>query len=160
MTNPIVTLERKVEVSNAAPTRHSLLRQAAVDLSLKNVDMAVCELLNEALTKAVYMAYEVDGGGFCNVDNATGRLLIPLPWGRSGHAKWGLRTTESDILRAILLQWQNDTPPLFRYDRARRSWFVALHDYANIHLAKRWLTKHPVDVGLYRAMRSRLVDGR
>lgn len=154
------TLERKTEVSNAAPARHSLLRQAAVDLSLKNVDMAVCELLNEALTKAVYMAYEQDEGGLCNVDSATGRLLIPAPWGRSGHAKWGLRTTESDILRAILLQWQGDTPSLFRYDRARRSWFVSLHDYANIHLAKRWLAKHPIDVGLYRGIRGRLVAAR
>jgi hypothetical protein len=44
-----ITLARKEGVSNAQPERHTALRAAAENLSRRNVDYAVCELLNEAL---------------------------------------------------------------------------------------------------------------
>lgn len=153
------TLERKTDISNATPARHTLLRATAESLSLHNVDLAVTEVLNEALTRMVHLAYDGDAGGFCNVDGTTGRVLIPLPWGRNGKAKWGLRTSEADILREILFTWEREGVSLFHYDRARRSWFVMLRDYANIHLAKKWLATHQVSVGMYREMRTRLVAG-
>jgi hypothetical protein len=113
--------------------------------------------MNEALARLVALAYETDAGGFCNLDFATGKLLIPLPWGRNGQVRWGLRPQEANILRQVLFDWEQDAPTLLRYDRTRKSWFVNLFDFGNYHLAKRWLAVHQVTVGLYRDARTKLL---
>lgn len=154
-----VALERKADVSNTQPERHTALRKAAESLSLRNVDQAVCELFNEALARLVQLAYEQDAGGYCNIDGVTGKLLIPLPWGRNGHQQWSLRPQEAEILRQILFDWQQPGPTLLIYDRARRSWRVNLFDFGNIHLAKQWLAKYQVSIATYRASRSKRVGG-
>jgi hypothetical protein len=155
-TNGIVsTVSRKYSIAQSAPARHTGLRKAAEALSRRNVDAAVCELLNEALARLVQLCYEQDAAGLCNVDAQTGKMLIPLPWGRLGHAKWGLRPIEGIILRQVLFDWQNGNNNLFHYDRSRRAWFVDLYNYANVHLAHQWLTQHQVDVAMYRAAREK-----
>ncbi len=153
------TMERKVGLSNAAPQRHTGLRAVAESLSLANVDQAICELMNEALCRVVALAYETDAGGLCNLDAATGKILFALPWGRNGASQWGLRQSEANILRQVLFDWQAAGSTLLHYDRTRRSWFVNLRDHANIHLAKRWLTQHQIDIATYRAARAKRVDG-
>ena len=152
-------MERKAGLSHAAPARHTGLRAAAQSLSLKNVDAAVCELMNEALARLVLLAYEVDAGGYCNMDGATGKLLIPLPWGRNGGALWGLRPQEANILRQVLFDWEDDLPSLLRYDRWRRAWFVCLGDFDNVNDAKGWLRQHQVSIGVYRAARAKRIAG-
>jgi hypothetical protein len=157
-TNGIVsTVTRKYTIAQSAPARHIGLRKAAEALSRRNVDAAVCELLNEALARLVQLVYEQDAAGLCNVDAATGKILIPLPWGRLGHAKWGLRPIEGMILREIMfeLSVRTDKRALFHYDRSRRAWFVNLYDFGNVHLAHQWLTQHQVDVAMYRAAREK-----
>jgi hypothetical protein len=148
-------MERKAGLSVAHPQRYRGLRAVAQSISLANVDGACCELFNEALARLIQLAYEQDAGGFCNIDGATGRILIPLPWGRNGQAKWGLRPQEANILRQVLFDWEQCPPTLLRYDRTRQSWFVALDSFPNYHLAKRWLTQHQVSVGLYRDARTK-----
>ena len=155
----IATMERKVSISNATPQRFTGLRAAAQSLSLKNVDQATCELMNEALARLVLLAYEQDAGGFCNVDEATGKLLIVAPWGRNGYARWGLRPQEANILRQVLFDWVQPSPCLLQYDRTRRAWFVNLQAFPNYHLAKRWLTQHQISVGVYRAARAKRIAG-
>jgi hypothetical protein len=123
------------------------------------VDAAICELMNEALARLVLLAYEQDAGGYCNIDAATGKLLIPLPWGRNGYALWGLRPQEANILRQVLFDWERDVPSLLRYDRGRRAWFVCLGDFGNVHLAKAWLRQHQVTIGVYRAARAKRIAG-
>jgi hypothetical protein len=154
----VSTVSRKEDLAQATPQRHTRLRKAAEALSRRNVDAAVCELLNEALARLVQLVYERDAAGLCNVDEATGKLLVPLPWGRLGHAKWGLRPIEGIILRQVLFDWQQVSQTgqvLFHYDRSRRAWFVDLYNYANHHLAHQWLTRHQVDVAMYRAAREK-----
>lgn len=153
------TMERKVGLSNAMPQRHTGLRAAAESLSLRNVDAAVCELMNEALARLVLLAYEVDAGGFCNIDGATGKLLIPLPWGRNGYARWGLRPQEANILRQVLFDWQYPGPCLLLFDRTRRAWFVNLYDFGDIDAAKGWLKKHQVTITGYRMARAKRIAG-
>ena len=152
-------MERKAQLSTATPPRHTRLRAAAESLSLRNVDAATCELMNEALARLVLLAYEVDAGGLCNMDGATGKLLIPLPWGRNGYARWGLRPQEANILRQVLFDWQSGAPMLLLYDRARRAWYVNLADFANVHLAKKWLKQHQVTIEVYRAARAKRIAG-
>ncbi|MCC6454757.1 MAG: hypothetical protein IT328_07425 [Caldilineaceae bacterium] len=115
--------------------------------------------MNEAIARLVLLAYEQDAGGYCNIDAATGKLLIPLPWGRNGYARWGLRPQEANILRQILFDWQYPGPSLLLYDRARRAWFVNLYDYSDVDTAKGWLGKHPVSILVYRAARTKRLAG-
>ncbi len=150
-----VTMERKAGLSIAQPERYRGLRAAADNLSLRNVDQATCELMNESLARLVQLCYEQDAGGYCNLDSATGRILIPLPWGRNGQAKWGLRPQEANILRQILFDWEQCPPTLLRYDRTRKSWFVNLPEYSNYHLAKRWLAVHQITIAVYRDARTK-----
>jgi hypothetical protein len=150
-------LGRKIAISNADPKRSTSLRAVADQLSKRNVDQATCELLNEALARLVQLAYETDAGGLCNIDGATGRFLIPLPFGRNGHAKWGLRPQEANILRQILFDWQLEPPTLLFYDRSRRAWFVDVAQFGSVGIAKAWLRSHQITVAVYRAARAKRV---
>ncbi len=154
-----VTMDRKQGLSNAAPERYRGLRAVAESISLANVDQAICELMCEALSRLVALAYETDNGGLCNIDNATGKILIPLPWGSNGQARWCLRPQEANILRQVLFDWEQGAPSLLNYDRTRKSWFINLADYPNYHLAKRWLTSHQVTIGVYRDARAKRLYG-
>lgn len=154
-----LTLERKTGIAQAKPERYTTLRAAADTLSRRNADAAVCELMNEALARLVDLAFEQDAGGYCNVDAPTGKLMIPLPWGRNGHARWGLRPQEANILREILFAWQRENAPLLFYDRTRRGWFANLSDYRTHRAALGWLTAHPVTIAAYRAARAKRVGG-
>jgi hypothetical protein len=153
--NILHALERKATISNAQPERYSALRQAAENLSRHNVDAATCEVLNEALARLIQLAYTVDTGGLCNVDGATGRFLIPLPFGRNGAAQWGIRPSEANILRQILFDWQTEPPALLMYERSRRAWFVNLTEFGGVGIAKAWLRSHQISVGLYRSARAK-----
>ncbi len=153
----ILPMRRKQELSAAHPERYQTLRTVAENLSLRNVDAATCELMNEAVTRLVMLAYEVDVFGFCNIDGVTGKLLIPAPWGRNGYARWGLRPSEANILREILFAWQEKGGALLTYDRGRRAWFVDLRSYPQVHIAKGWLRGHQISVKEYRAARAKRV---
>jgi hypothetical protein len=153
------TIERKVGLSHATPQRHTTLRAAAQSLSLRNVDGAICELMNEALARLVLLLFETDAGGYCNMDGVTGRILVPVPFGRNGYARWGLRPQEANILRQILFNWEKDLPSLLRYDKSRRAWFVCLGDFDNVGDAKGWLRQHQVTIGVYRAARAKRIAG-
>ena len=156
MNGIVRTVERKSTIIQSAPQRHSTLRHAAESLSLRNVDAAIVELLNEAVARVALLCYERgDDGQLCNVDPATGRVLIPLPWGRAGYAKWGLTPSEGNVLRLIMLTRQKRGVPLFGYDRSRRAWFLNLRDYdeAVIGQLKEW----QIDITEYRSARSRLL---
>ena len=157
-----LTMARKPAIVAATPERHLSVRAAADGLSKRNADAAVCELLNEALARVIDLAFETDGGGLCNADYVTGKLLFPLPWGRNGHARWGLRPQEANILRTVLFEWADvprGLPALLTYDRTRRAWLVNLHDYPDRQAAAVWLTRHNVTVGAYRVARDRVLGG-
>jgi hypothetical protein len=61
----------------------------AEQLSRRGRVKASAELCNEAVGALVRLCYEADtDGNAANVDGATGRILIALPWGRVSQ-KWG-----------------------------------------------------------------------
>jgi hypothetical protein len=150
---PIIsTVARKEGIAQASPQRYVALRKASEVLSRRNTDQAVCELFGEALMRLVDLCYEEDAGGYCNIDQATNRILIPLPWGKSGHSQWGIRTQEANILRRILALRQRQ-PGLFLYDRTRRAWRVNLYDFPSRDVAMSYLTRSPVSIAEYRTCR-------
>jgi hypothetical protein len=159
MTNGYIlnTLARKDDIAGAAPARHSTLRHAAESLSLRNVDQAAVELMLEALNRLTLLAYEVgDDGERCNVDlRGGGRLLVPCPWGRGGHKRWGLTVSEANIMRALMLarQKKGKAAPLFAYDGMRKCWYLNIYDFESYDLAIAYLTKYPIAIQEYRQAR-------
>lgn len=149
---------RKGEVMAAQPKRHTPIRAAAEQLTRRNVAQAKAELCSEALWAAVALAYETDNSGvLCNTDPVSGRLLLPAPWGRQGYLKWGLRYTESVLLRAILrgLQQTAAEPPVLVYDPLSRGWYLNIFDYPTHRQALAWLEHHPITASAWRGAYAR-----
>lgn len=153
----LANLDRKLAVSHAEPERFVSLRSAAETLSRRNVDASVCEILSEALSRLVALLYESDAGGLANVDSLTGRILVPLPMGKNGHAHWSLRPSEANTLRDILFGWQDEGNSLLFYEWTRHSWFLNLDDYGTLGIARAWLRSHQISVALYRSARAKRV---
>jgi hypothetical protein len=154
----IRTLQRKEGIEQTTPTRYMIVRRAAEQLSRRNVDQSVTELLNEALARLTALCYEVDGSGvLCNVDPATGRVLVPLPWGRAGYARWGLTPSEGNTMRNIMLTRQRKGVPLYFYDRSRRAWYLNLHDFEDGAVVLAQLKEWEIAIGEYRAARSQVL---
>ncbi len=151
--NIIRIVERKSTLT--APERHSTVRSAAQNLSRRNVDAATTELLNDALARLTALCYERDDSGvLCNIDPVTGRVIVPLPWGRVGYRKWGLTPTESNAMRAIMFTRQSLGLPLYFYDRSRRAWFINFRDYRDGGVVLAQLKEWEITVGEYRRARN------
>lgn len=154
-------LERKAAISHAAPERHTTLQRVAATLSRRNADGAIVELFAEACQRVTQLAYERDQDGFCNIDPVTCRLLIPAPWGKAGHRKWGITASESVILREMIQCRQTDKegrgPGLWLYDRTRRAWRLNVFDYDRPEDGQRYWQRWPLGVREYRDARSKRV---
>lgn len=158
------TMERKAILATTEPTRHTTLRAAADSLSRRNADAAIVELYMEAMQRLTLLAYECDADGFCNIDPVTSKLLIPAPWGRAGHQRWGLTHSESECLREMIQQRQigrDGRPPgLWLYDRARRVWRVNLYDWDTLADAQGYWKKWGLTVAEYRSARGKRLGDR
>lgn len=118
----------------------------AAQLSRRGRAQAAAELCNEAVGMLIQLCYEPDtDGNPANIDGATGRLLIPVPWGEKGHKYYGLRSTEQRVLRRYMIELQDHKPagaPLFTYDGPERSWYLNIWDFPNgtgaLEYWKRW----------------------
>lgn len=79
------------------------MRTAAGALSRRTLYAAKAALCMRRLHEFTALLYEADAAGeLINVDGATGRILLPSPWGRLGHATWGLTAGEGAALRHIV----------------------------------------------------------
>ena len=105
----------------------------AAALSLRGRFKASAELCNEAVAVLIRLCYEADTDGTAaNVDSVTGRILIPCPWGESGHRRYGLRSTEQRALRRYMRDLQDHKPagaPVFTYDPLTRNWYLNFYDH-------------------------------
>lgn len=148
------TVERKTTIATMRPQRHTNIQRAAEALSRRNVDQAVTELLNEALARLTQLCYERDEDGqLCNVDTATGKVLVALPWGKAGYAKWGLTPTEGNTMRRVMFTRQRQGLPLFFFDRSRRAWFLDLREYSDGAMVLAQLGEWEITVAEYRRAR-------
>lgn len=103
--------------------RWAPLRSVAQALSRRGLASAKVELVNHALALAVDMVLEVDADNVFANQDADGRILVPLPWTRSGARAWGLRRTEGRTLNYIMrARSDRERQPLFIYDASARQW--------------------------------------
>lgn len=126
----------------------------AAALSLRGQMKARAELCNEAVGALIRLCYEADtDGGPANVDSVTGRVLIPCPWGESGHRRYGLRSTEQRALRCYVRDLQDHRPagaPVFSYDPLTRCWYLNFHDHHNAQSALAYWEKWGLNEQAYR----------
>lgn len=156
--NPVKMAVRKFIARQASPkgvVRQRLADKAA-SLSRDGLDLARVTVVNEALLRLADLCYVLDAGKLVNVDPATGKLLIPAPWGNHGWQFYGLRYGEGRTLRRIL--WERQAtfkpdrvrPPLYTYDQDTRRWYINLGDYGNFEAAGWYLRRAAVTVGEWR----------
>lgn len=157
MNNRIIRMvDRKGDIAQTAPARHTHIQRAAEALSRRVVDAATVEVLNEALARLTLLCYErADDGQLCNVDAATGKVLVPLPWGKAGFAKWGLSDSEADAMRAIMFTRQRQGLPLFHFERSRRAWFLNLAEYPDGAVVLAQLREWEIGAAEYRQARDK-----
>ena len=114
----------------------------AAQLSRRGRLAASAELCNEAVVSLLRLAWQADTDGCAaNVDQVTGRLLIPAPWGDNGYRAYGLRSTEGRALRAYMLDLQNYQAagaPIFTYDPTTRSWYLNIFDHKSGSALEYW----------------------
>jgi len=135
-----VLIGRTQEIRESLPLPNVKQRMAtaAQELSRAGNNQARVELLNEAVLAAIKLCYELDPDGApANLDRKTYRILPPMPWGRSGWKRWGLRYWEAEILRSVLRvrTEMRRTPPLFDWNEYSMKWHVNLTDYPRLDLA-------------------------
>jgi hypothetical protein len=120
-------------------------------------------VLNEAIHALTALCYEVDptAAVLCNVDEESGRILLPMPCGSRGRYQWGLRRTEADVLRLILFAYMNNkqSAPLYVYDAVSRGWYINLFDYPTLKRAHHWVQRCPVTPDSWYIALSRLRGG-
>lgn len=143
-------LQRAVDIrhgSTPTPTTkaRSALAEAAAKLNRAGAMRAHLDVAIEAMAALISILYNADDDGQpANVDRATGRILVPLPWGRSGWRAWGVRQWEAAVLRSILMERATERrrfAPLFDYNAEGRTWHLNLHDYGSVDLAMTWIKK-------------------
>ena len=142
---------RKTAISQAAPQRFTALRHA---------DTAIVELFSEAMQRLTELAYERDDdGAWSNIDPVTWRLLLPAPFGRAGHKRWGISRSESDVLRDMLRERQVQTdsrpPGLWLYDSSRKCWRLNVYDFDALADGQAYWQRWQLTVQEYRLARSR-----
>lgn len=142
--NLIRRFETVVETMAGA---HTPLRKPAEIASQRALWAARAELSMQAIAAACEALCEVDGNGKpINVDAATGRILIPLPWGRAGGAQWGLRSSEQKTLTRIVRARALLPDALFEYDR--QQWYTTA-GFGRL-AALRYLQRQPITLEEYR----------
>lgn len=98
------------------------------------------------------LCYETDDTGMCNIDQVTGRILIPTPWGRLGHIPYGLRRLEADVLRRVLFRWSEPTAnriPVWTYDPGGRSWALNIYDYPQFDDARPYVQMREITAQIF-----------
>ncbi len=137
------TLSRTEQTLTANPARHTPLRRTAQALSRRNIAAAKAHVLNSALERLTGLVFELERDDnnrllAWNVDKRTGRILIGVPMGGRAHRDYGLRRSERDVLRRILVDVEaSEGAPLYLYDGGK--WYLNLYDYRERASANRWL---------------------
>ena len=147
-------VERQPAIMSAA-LRAGRRRAAdtSAHLSRRGAMAASAELVNTAVSRLIELAYQVDDTGLrCNVDE-DGRLLMPVPWGRS-YQRYALRATESAVLGLHVKRLWERPPvaPLFVYDVDMRAWFVNVFDYGDYAAAVAYWRRAQLGAGDYMAL--------
>lgn len=138
--------ERAHSIGNNAPALPSRRRLAvqAEELNRAGIVQAQLDVCIASMVALIKILYAVDADGRpVNIDEATGRIMVPLPWGSSGWRRWGLRKWEAELLRRFLIdRWGDRRDKLFAYDDGTRQWYIDTELYQDREAALSYLKAH------------------
>ena len=126
-----------VTVEAPTPQRYTKALQLAESVSNRLVWIAEREVLLAVMVRFAHDAYEVTPTGrWLNVAT-DGRITIVAPWAKHSHAKWGMRRSDAELLRLLLVRAQNANTkggpaPLVFYAPDRRRWYLNVPDYPTL----------------------------
>jgi len=121
--------------------------EVAEDYSLRNLYAARAKLMHRAMIRFVTLCYETheDSHLLANVDPATRRLLVSVPWGWTHYQRYGLHRGEADALRWEMIGRQlpelDHTPLVVS---RRPFWFLRLADYPTLASGYEYLKEYPI----------------
>lgn len=160
MENNLQNSLHQVQKVRAAAIPENYLKQRLAEVakirSLAGDALARIGECEEAVLKLLDLLYQKDtDNAFCNIDNQTGKILCPLPWGQAGYKLWGLRDLSATVLRHWFMRRSaNDNPArpaLFIY-KADRRWYLNVEDYGTKELAWRFLGKEKLTLADWRIL--------
>lgn len=128
---------------------------AAEELNRAGYLQAQLGVAEGALVSFIQTLYATDADQRpANYDEATGRILIPLPWGSSGWKHWGLTKTEAAHLRRVLMgrAIMRKPAPLFCHDQESKQWFLDTETYPTTDAALMWVQKFGPQLGEWRTI--------
>lgn len=129
-------------------TRAVGIGHATVDAYARQREQVAADALNRLATEQRYVVASMDavlrltelcyvmvGNRTVNIDNLTWRIVINVPWSKSGGKHYGLREWESRVLRGVMVGRSQQTRrrPLFSFGNGR--WYLNLDDYPAIDVA-------------------------
>jgi hypothetical protein len=105
-------------------------RRRAEDVSRRAYYTDLAAMLQSRLNDVLGLCYDTGPGGFLlNVDDVTGRILVPVPWSSHNHRDWGLWRSEADIMRLCLRHLRTKQAGPFWFDKDARRWALDLGRY-------------------------------
>lgn len=150
------TIKRKPTVAGAVANISAYvdnkLGEAASNLSRGAIIKARLTIVNEAMMGLIQLLYELDESGHpVNVEPTTGRVLVPVPWGSSGWAKWKLKQHEGRTLRKVLDRRMraSERVAMFLYSGASGRWHINRR-YGTPEQAKVYFRQQPITVKEWR----------
>lgn len=149
--------DRALEAGRRRPTfdPKQRLSQSAEQLNRAGTLQAQIGVVEGALVAFVNTLYAPEADGQpANYDAATGRILIPAPWGSAGWKHWGLRKLEATHLRRVLMgrAAMKRPAPLFAHDPETHQWFVDHESYPTTDAALLWVQKFGPQLGEWRTL--------
>ena len=133
-------------IKNHAQAR---LQSQANNLSRKGLIAAACEHINSAVQEFIGLLYVVDTTGYpANLDMVSYKVLIPSPWSCRHYATYGLRSTESELLRRHMLLLSSTPNRLLYYDKSTRKWYVNSM-YQSLKDASNYWKSHQIEPEQY-----------
>ena len=158
--------ERIVSVSPPSKARRRAKR-AAQELTRVGYALRASEQANEAMSAFLSLLYAYDRAAedWPNIDAKTGVILIPTPFSSRSYRKWGLRRTESAVLRLHLVELEaaarrgEGEAPAVLYDGLINKWLINLGDYPSRRAAMAWIKRHELTAKRYRELSKALQKG-
>ena len=138
--------ERAHDVARTVPhvSPQKRMAERAEELSRAGTMQAHLDVCIAAMVALANVLYATDADNrHANVDEATGRILIPLPWGSTGYRHWGLRKWEGYCLRKVLIaKCGRGGAVLFGFDHATNQWYIDMETFPTVNSALLWIHQH------------------
>jgi len=133
-----------VRFADMAPNVKQRIADAADPINAGADDLKRVQVLNEAVIACTVFIYSKSAH-----DHKTYRITCPVPWGRAGWQRWGLRSWDVSLLLAILnvrSANQRHGAALFDYSADSRLWFVDIDRYASLESALDYWKSNPITI--------------